>query len=297
MKISIITTSYNAVNYIKQTIDSVLSQKGEFAIEYILQDALSTDGTWEIIQQVAHEYQNHDRINVIIESAKDGGMYAGINKGLDKMTGDIWGYLNADDILMPGALNEVAEFFINHKNTGMVYGQGLYINEHGKFFGLYPSFDIKEKPLVDNCYISQPSTFLRKEIYNKLGGFNEKIKNSGDYEYWLRVESNGVEISFIPQVLSATRIHANTKTSINRAAIQAETLAVASYYNNGHIPRLWLEEFSNENSLVARLLDFFEQLLRKARILYIKAFASLFKIGRNKKISKLRNNIFMNKVD
>lgn len=293
--VSLITTSFNAVSYIKQTIDSVISQPGDFKIEYILQDALSTDGTWEIIQQFAQEYKHDKRISVIIESAKDGGMYAGINKGLSKMTGSIWGYLNADDILMPGALRNVVEYFETHEATEMIYGQGLYINEQGKFFGLYPSFDLNEVPLVDNCYISQPSVFLRKNIYQKLGGFNSLIKNSGDYEYWLRVQSLNHKIDFIPDVLSATRIHQNTKTNSNRAKIQLETMAIASHYNKQVVPLRWKKEFGRENSNLTRFFDLMGQVMFKIRDGISNLTARFFLVGKSRDINELRKRLFSDK--
>lgn len=292
MKISIITTSYNSVHYIKHTLDSVISQVGDLEIEYIFQDAVSTDGTWEIIQQFATEYSKDKRIKVLIESAKDGGMYAGINKGLAKMTGDIWGYLNADDILMPGALREVVEYFEKNPQTEMIYGQGLYINEHGDFFGLYPSQDIKKVPLVDNCYISQPSVFLRSNVYKKLGGFNANIKNSGDYEYWLRVQDNNFQIDFIPQVLSATRIHQDTKTLMNRPKIQLEVMAITSHYNKGRVPQAWKEAFTLENNRISKSLDFGSQVFYKLKSIFAGNVSRFFAFRKGKQIKTEQERIF-----
>lgn len=292
MKISIVTTSYNSVSFIKETIESVVNQQGDFEIEYILQDAESTDGTWDIIQQYVEKFKGHNRINLLAASEKDGGMYTGINKGLAKMTGDVWSYLNADDILMPDSLLSVAKYFAEMPEVDMIYGQGVYMDQHSKFFGLYPSFDISEVPLVDNCYISQPSAFLRKNVFDKLGGFNDRIKNSGDYEYWLRVQSAGLNIKFVPNVLSATRIHTGTKTNTNREKIQYEVMAITSHYNDGKVPTKWKQEFLKENSIFAHLLDFDIRLSRKFKEVFSKKFASLFTLGKGRKIKQARNKYF-----
>lgn len=291
MKISLITPSYNSVSFIKQTIGSVLSQEGDFTIEWIFCDSNSKDGTWDIISQLA-ESNKKENLQVKAYQEKDSGMYDGINKGLAKITGDVWGYLNADDILMPGALHAVAGYFNADQDLKMLYGQGLYMDANGKFFGLYPSHDLKDKPLLDECYVSQPSAFMRKEVYAELGGFNSLIKNSGDYEYWLRIQNSGMKMQFVPNVLSATRIHGDTKTSQNREIIKMEVFAITSYYNKGKVPKNWQAEFTKENWIVSRIFGLAHRFFYKAQRKMSEKFSWLATFRKNQQIKEAKNKYF-----
>ena len=105
MKISIVTPVRNGKRFIRQTVESVLNQQGEFELEYIVCDGQSTDGTLEILAE-------YPECTVI--SRKDGGPFHAINYGMDLASGDIGAWLNADDIYLPGTLAKVARCFQEH---------------------------------------------------------------------------------------------------------------------------------------------------------------------------------------
>ena len=124
MKISIITTCFNCEKYIAETLESVLSQKGSFELEYIIIDAASEDNSLRIIS--AHEerlkhgcYGENPSIEMKVISEKDNGMYEGITKGFQMATGEIIAYLNADDFYFPHAFEFVASIL---KNIHKFYG-------------------------------------------------------------------------------------------------------------------------------------------------------------------------------
>ncbi|HEY4500327.1 MAG TPA: glycosyltransferase, partial [Candidatus Paceibacterota bacterium] len=98
MKFSIVTPVYNGQAHIRETIESVLSQEGDFEIEYFIMDGGSTDATVEIVL----EYASRDK-RVSVFSEKDSGMYDAVNKGFFKATGDVYAYINSDDVYEPGA--------------------------------------------------------------------------------------------------------------------------------------------------------------------------------------------------
>jgi len=114
MKISIITPSFNHARFIRRTIDSVLSQTGDFELEYRVLDGASTDGTVEILKSYGDRLQ--------WRSEADNGQVDAINKGLRTATGDIVGWVNSDDTLLPGALARVAAAFRAHPEAEWVHG-------------------------------------------------------------------------------------------------------------------------------------------------------------------------------
>ena len=116
MKISIVTISYNQKQYLKACIDSILTQ-AECELEYIVVDAGSTDGSRELIESYG------DQVIKVFE--RDDGPADGLNKGFACATGEVYGFINSDDYLLPGALKRVTEFFLAHPNNAFMTGEGF----------------------------------------------------------------------------------------------------------------------------------------------------------------------------
>ena len=123
VKISIVTLSFNQRAFLQEAMDSVLSQ-GYPDLEYIVVDPGSSDGSRELIRSYG------DRITHTIFEP-DRGAADGLNKGFARATGDVFGFLNADDILFPGSLKHVAQFFESHPDCDMAMGDGYKIDGRG----------------------------------------------------------------------------------------------------------------------------------------------------------------------
>ena len=210
MKISIITTCLNAEKYIKQTIESVLSQKGDFSLEYIITDAGSTDSTLEIIKSFG------DKITLL--NAKGLNQSEGINLGIKKSSGDIIAYLNADDTYLPNTLSIVTKSFQNN-SPKWVIGKCHIINsknkEINKWVTNYKNFFLKRYNyfwfLVEN-FISQPAVFLHRDLFKEFGYFNETEVYTMDYNYWLEIGKKYNPV-FIDKYLSNFRRTKETKSN------------------------------------------------------------------------------------
>jgi glycosyltransferase involved in cell wall biosynthesis len=174
VKISIVTISYNQGKFIEETINSVLSQ-GDVDIEYIIVDAGSTDGSRDIINKYS------DRVQKIIFEP-DKGPADGLNKGFAHATGDVLGYLNADDILMPGALKQVCEFFEQNNNVDVVSGHCYIIDEKGKRLlkkfsnRLTKSTFSNRRYAIGYSILIQQSTFFKKHLFDSVNGFDTNFK-------------------------------------------------------------------------------------------------------------------------
>ena len=174
MKISVIMPVYNGGRFIRQSMESVLSQEGDFELEYIICDGLSKDDT----VAVAEEYAGRDsRVKVI--SRKDNGPGDAINYGFNLATGDIGCWLNADDCFLPGALAKVAAYFSDPGSREWLYGRCIIVDENGRetrkaitlykeIIGLFFSRNI----LLCENYIIQPGRFSRIYLWTKLGGLS-----------------------------------------------------------------------------------------------------------------------------
>jgi glycosyltransferase involved in cell wall biosynthesis len=205
---SIIIPSFNQGHFISETINSILNQSFK-NIEVLVIDGGSTDQTIEILKKYG------DRIKWISE--KDRGQTHAINKGIERVRGEIVAYLNSDDYYLVNTLETVAGIFYNRKDVQWVTGDYLIVDEHGKeIHSMVSKYKaVFRKRLSFNSLsvmntVIQPSTFLRRSFVKELGLFNEELRYTMDYEYWLRAIQRSKPV-VIKEKLSVFRIHGMSK--------------------------------------------------------------------------------------
>lgn len=242
MKISIITTNFNTDKYLEQTIKSILSQKGDFDLEYIITDGGSKDNSINILKQYDKEIRdgkwgNHIEFKYISE--KDRGQSDGINKGLRMATGDVVTFLNADDLYIEGTLEKVLKYFRENPDCMWLTGYCRIIDENNKEIRKYiteyknrklNNFSL-EQLLIENC-ISQPSTFWRKALMNKVGYLDEYLHYSMDQDYWARMELES-HLHLIEEYLAEFRFTSDTKTGSSIGKTLRESRIIAQKYSTG----------------------------------------------------------------
>ena len=189
MKISIITIVFNDVKNIEKTIVSVRDQKIK-DLEYIIIDGGSTDGTVEILKQ-------YDDVISYWISERDKGIVDAFNKGLMKTSGDIIGLVNSADFLEPHALQKVLETF-NRRPIDIIYGNMQYWQGEEKEY----IYKADHRLLAKFMSLNHPSVFVKKEIYNKYGLFDDTYKVAMDYDLMLRFYTKGAKFKYIDSVLS-----------------------------------------------------------------------------------------------
>lgn len=180
-KISLVTTNFNLAPYLEQTLVSVLSQ-GYPNLEYWVIDGGSTDGSVDIIRKYEGALAGW-------LSEPDGGMYAGIQKGLSRCTGDIMGYLNSDDLLHPKALFTLAEIFSTLPQIEWLTGTPCFADEAGRLVKINAVERWSRLRLISGDYrwIQQESTFWTRALWHKSGAsLDTSLKLAGDFELWLR---------------------------------------------------------------------------------------------------------------
>lgn len=196
MKFTIVTPSYNKARFLTRTIESVITQEGDFSIEYLVVDNCSCDGSVEILagfekRFAAGEFQLNCRgVSFRWISEQDSGMYDAVNKGFAMATGAIHAYLNADDVYLPGALDAVARTFKLYDQIRWLKGITSYIDEEGTLIEeglcyLYHRPWIREGIYGREAYfIQQDSVFWRECLWRQAGGIDTRYKRAGDYYLW-----------------------------------------------------------------------------------------------------------------
>ncbi|CAN1494301.1 WcaA Glycosyltransferases involved in cell wall biogenesis [Burkholderiaceae bacterium] len=209
MKVSIVTISFNQSKYIEKAILSIIGQK-DIDLEYIVVDPGSTDGSRNIIEK----YRNS--ISKIIYE-KDKGPADGLNKGFIQSHGDILGFINSDDMLMPNSLEKVINFFKNYSKTDVLLGRGYIINEDDKLIRyIIPNEFSVRKFVTGGFQFIQQSMFFRKSAFENCGGFNIYNKTCWDGELLLDMGISGCNIVCSGDELGLFRIHENSITSTGR---------------------------------------------------------------------------------
>jgi len=211
MKVSIVTISYNQAEFLEETILSVLDQDYH-DIEYIVVDPGSTDGSREIIEKY------RDRIDHIILEP-DNGPADGLNKGFSVATGDVYAYLNSDDILYPNVVSRFVNAFLNKPKVDVISGHGDKIDSVGIILGRVFSnrFNMKDY-IFGACVLVQQSTFFKAKVFHKVGGFNLDNKVGWDGELWFDMALSGARFSRINGFLSGFRMHEGSITVSGRVA-------------------------------------------------------------------------------
>ena len=200
MKFSIVTISYNQAEFLERTIQSVIRQSG-VELEYIVVDPGSADGSRNIIKRYAERLSR-----TIFEP--DRGPADGLNTGFALAKGDVFGYLNSDDVFEPNALSTVANFYATHPSTDVVCGHAWVIDRHDNKLRKVWSEPFRPRFVAAGAAIQiQPSTFFRRSAFDRSGGFNISNKSNWDGELLVDMFRNGANVSVIDEVLSSYRLH------------------------------------------------------------------------------------------
>lgn len=240
MNISIITPSYNQASYIKRTLESVAQQRKHLPpgvqIEHIVFDGNSTDGTQDILQAFEPA--------VTWVSEKDGGQTDAVNKGLKLSSGEIIGWLNSDDIYYPATISKVLDFFAQHPDVDIVYGQADHIDTNDQPFERYPTEPWNFERLKEVCFICQPALFFRRRVLAQCGLLNDILHYCMDYDYWLRLSLAGLKFAYLEEPLAGSRLYPDNKTLGSRVAVHAEINDMFKSHF-GHVPDRWLFNYAH----------------------------------------------------
>jgi len=232
--VSIVTPSYNQGQFIEETIRSVLLQ-GYPNLEYLVIDGGSTDGSRSIIQAYA-PYLTHWC------SEKDNGQSAAISEGFRMSTGEILGWVNSDDLLLPGCLRKVGKYFVEHPDVDCVVGGTIVVDEITRpvrnRLGL-PRIVRGERETFRKLLLRrglsfyQPASFWRRGAYTAAGGLDIDFHFALDYDLYLRL-AELKPFGHFDELLACFRIHPQSKTTLLQSVRQSECANIWQWYESEH---------------------------------------------------------------
>jgi glycosyltransferase involved in cell wall biosynthesis len=196
-KISIVTPCFNAKRYIDDTILSVMSQKGDFEVEYCIVDGGSTDGTLDVIERFKKMVDSGSSIirckkfSLTYISEKDSGVYDALAKGFRTVTGDIVAYINSDDYYQPNTFSTVAEIFDRYADVEWLTGMHVFYNEKGSITRTWLPFKYDRDWIKKGMYgtilpfVEQEATFWRRSLLDFVDF--QRLREytlAGDFYLW-----------------------------------------------------------------------------------------------------------------
>ena len=223
--VSVITPSFNQNSFLEATLRSVLEQAGA-SIEYLVVDGGSNDGSVETIRRYA------GRLAWWV-SEPDRGQAEAINKGFRRAQGEIVAWLNSDDLYLPGAVAAAAEFLQAHPAIGMVFGDALTIDPHGRplnrlAFGGWGTAKTPLEELLGFRIICQPAVFVRRSVLEQAGYLNDGYHFMLDHHLWIRI-ARLAPVAHLSQVWAAARHHPAAKNVAQAAAFGQETRRIYAW--------------------------------------------------------------------
>jgi glycosyltransferase involved in cell wall biosynthesis len=219
--VSIITPSFNSGNFIERCIQSVLAQNYP-AIEHIVVDGGSKDSTLSIIEKY------NDKLRWISEP--DRGQSNAMNKGIRMAKGEIIGWINADDYYLPGAVQAVVGEFVACSDVSMVHGDAWTEDLAGRILQEIQAGEVDSMAILTRNQVCYPA-FVRKVVFDEIGGFDETLHLSMDYEMWIRIVTR-FKTKHVPVQIAAVTLHPQTKSIFRSYDMTIEAIKVKLNYLN-----------------------------------------------------------------
>lgn len=206
-RLAVVTPSFQQAGFLEATIRSVLDQP-DARIDYHVYDGGSTDGSVEIIRRYEHRLASW-------VSEPDGGQADAVQRGLAATSGapdDLMMYLNSDDVLMPGAVAFVSDYFARHPEVDVVYGHRVLVDEQGREVGRWFSPRQRCDDLRLHDLIPQETLIWRRRIWDRVGGIDASFHFALDWDLLLRFAAGGARFARLPWFLGMFRLHDQQKS-------------------------------------------------------------------------------------
>ena len=220
MRFTVVTPVFNGMPWLPDAVASVAAQRSDVELEHLVLDGGSTDGSREWLATHATEL----RFTLVAEP--DRGQTDALAKGFDRATGEILGWLNADDLYEPGALAAARDAFAAGPDAVIVSGGCLLIDPASAVTGAIPMPPVStfSELLRYPTNLPQPATLFRAEAYRAIGGLDRSYDMAMDVDLWLRLARRGSIVTLPDRTLARFRLHPDAKSVAGITAAIREDL-------------------------------------------------------------------------
>lgn len=229
--VSIVVPSFQQGRFLRRTLDSLVQQSYP-RLEVIVWDNLSGDETPGILEEYGPKLSR-------VVREKDEGQSDALRRGFELARGEVLGWLNSDDMLMPDAVASAVAALEASARPDVVYAHCAQVDEQGQFRGYYHDIrPVSASSLFNQgTFICQPGCFFRKELYLRAGGVDPKLDFALDWDLWCRMARAGGRFRLVEDVWAAARVHPRAKSAIGGRRRLAEIWSVNRKYKTTWLPR------------------------------------------------------------
>ena len=248
-RVTIVTPSYNQAQFVEEAIRSVLLQ-GYPNLEYTVIDGGSTDGSVEIIKK-------YEKWLTYWVSEPDRGQSHAINKGFEKASGVIYGWLNSDDYLLKDALKSVARAYLASPESGAWCGSSLYVDVNGKKTGVReppPRLDAETIAAWNENSFAQPATFFSRRAWQQCAPLDENLQYGMDLDLWIRIAQK-FAFERLGEVLATERLHKDCKTEKDMGMMYAVQCQIQIRHGYERLAMEDIRQWMNEYTAIRGKLD------------------------------------------
>lgn len=248
MKISIVTSVFNRAHTVTEALESIRAQSYR-NVEHVVQDGGSTDGTLDVLDR-------HSTPDMYLQSAHDGGIYDGINRGIARATGDVIGLMHSDDLFAgPDILERVADAMADTDVDG-VYGDLVYVkaDDPKHIVRVWRSGVYRPERLRYGWMPPHPTLYLRREVFDRWNAYDTSFRIAADYEAVLRWLVQGqIRLAYIPHVMVRMRIGGESNRSVGRILRKSlEDYRAMRRHRVGGVATLLAKNFSKLSQFVGK---------------------------------------------
>jgi glycosyltransferase involved in cell wall biosynthesis len=231
-RVSIVTPSFNQGRYIQSTLRSVISQDYP-NLEYLVMDAASTDGTLDVLRQCAAA--NPGIMRYVSES--DRGQTHALNKAIEQTSGQIIGWLNSDDFFAPGAVTAAVDYFQRHADVDLIYGDANFVDANDCLIARCAHVEPYDwhRLVHYTDFIVQPAAFFTRRAFKAVGGGDESLRYTMDYDLFLKIASR-FKVAYLPRVMANFRWWGQNKSATGGWERLAEIERITSVFGARGLP-------------------------------------------------------------
>lgn len=232
--VTIVTAVYNRSDTIANAIESVISQTSD-SIEYIVVDGMSSDGTADVVEQY------RDSISRVIREPDD-GLYDALNKGIEAASGDVVGFVHADDMLEAPDIIEAIQNKFSEGDLDAVYGDLLYVDasDPQKIVRNWRSGEYRREKFRRGWMPPHPTLFVRKLSYQQFGGYRTDLGSGADYECLIRLlYKHKLRAGYVKRVVSRMRVGGQSNVTLENR-LKANRSDRQAWIENGYRPPIGL---------------------------------------------------------
>lgn len=236
--VTIVVPAYNrAGGLLEETLDSILSQDYP-NLEVLALDDGSTDATPEVLERYAAEHPGR----LVWERHENIGQARTLNRGFEMARGELIGYLNSDDLFVPGAISKLAGALIDDPEAALVYPAYRIVDEHGELVAeqMPPEYSAAEAIRLHNCIVNVGAIF-RRRVVERIGGWDASFIYLADFDWCVRAASVGPFIRY-PEPLASWRNHPGSANyAPGLLAAREQTRLLDKIYESDDVPDAFLE--------------------------------------------------------